>query len=496
MNTRNVHVILSLLSCLTMQGAETPMEVESSAEEQCLVCMHSCKNLACTSFGKSIIDNFSCPVSTICQGLLVLAKSRDSFWRFAIVIGIGGENKVKVHLCDSHTLREYKKKEIRQPRPIWSFIWQPEQPKVRALSIIQSYINLYKRMNPAPFMQTLLIDPKATIYVIGDIHGSSKSVLTFFKALCSANRLDDDLKLQSNTYIIFTGDYTDRGSHGIRVWNMLCTLKLTNPTQVFLIRGNHETFGMNPQNFIQEWGNVMQAYPSTANIRMLEELFSSLPQAVFLGIKDPRSTQDHPIHHFLMFCHGGIDYAIPVQKMLKDYIAITRTTTNTVIMQYTFTYRLQELSGLLWSDFTANSDETEPALSSASSRGECMLTFNSAAAAAYLKKQGSDDPENQFDINALFRGHQHVPGGISRLNKVRTDNSSWTPLQHNVPEYIEQGSVYTCTSSPEGLADFDCFEDSFAQIERDETQWKLTPHIFTRVPKKFFRTMQTVQFRL
>lgn len=488
----NIHHICIFFVCifLSLHSAEQPMTTEHSNAEQCLVCLHSCKSMARTSFSESIIENFSSPISTVCQGLLVIAQTSEHLWIFAIIVEVANDNKVKVHLCNNHTLCEYNKKNMRQLRLLLSFIWQPEQPKVRAVSTIQSFLERFKKTDANPYMQAFCINPKTTIYVIGDIHGSSKSLLIFLKNLNFNNKLDHDFKLQPDTYIVCTGDYADRGSHGVRVWHMICMLKLINPTQVFLIRGNHEAFGIQPQGFVHEWSEIVQAHPTIANMQLLEDLFSSLPQAVFLGIKDPRSAQEHPVHHFLMFCHGGIDYAIPVQKMLKEYSALIRTATNPVLMQYPFNYRIPELSGLLWSDFVANSDESEPALSRASGRGECILKFNSTAASTYLREQSSGDPENTFDINALFRGHQHIPGGISRLRKVQLHNSDWIPLTHNTPEYIEQGSVYTCISSPEGLADFDCFEDSFAQIEWSETQWRVTPYIFSRIPRKILKKIR------
>lgn len=489
MNIRRI-CIFSVCIFLSMHSAEQPTAREHSNAEQCLVCLHSCKSMACSSFDKSIVDKFSSPISTICPELLVIAQISEHVWTFAIVVDEAGTNKVKVHLCNNHTLCEYDRKNIRQLRLLLSFFWQPEQPKSRPLSAIQSFIDHFKKTDSKPYMQAFCINSNTTIHVIGDIHGSSKSLLTFFKGLNLKNKLDDDLRLQPDTYIVCTGDYGDRGSHGVRVWHMICMLKLINPTQVFLIRGNHEARGVHPQEFADEWSEIIQAHPTTANMQLLDDLFSSLPQAMFLGIKDPRSTPEHPIHHFLMFCHGGIDYAIPVQQMLKEYSALIRSTTNPVIMQYSFNYRLPELSGFLWSDFVANSDEAEPALSSSSNRGDCMLKFNSAAASDYLHEQSSGDPENKFDINALFRGHQHVPGGISRLRKVRLHDSDWIPLAHNTPEYIEQGSVYTCTSSPEGLAEFGCFEDSFAQIEWANTRWKVTPYVYTRIPRKILRKIR------
>jgi hypothetical protein len=147
---------------------------------------------------------FSSPISTISQSLLVIAQINEQLWTFAIVVDEAGTNKVKVHLCNNHTLCEYDRKNIRQLRLLLSFFWQPEQPKSRPLSAIQSFIDHFKKTDSKPYMQAFCINSNTTIHVIGDIHGSSKSLLTFFKGLNLKNKLDDDLRLQPDTYIVCT----------------------------------------------------------------------------------------------------------------------------------------------------------------------------------------------------------------------------------------------------------------------------------------------------
>jgi hypothetical protein len=77
----------------------------------------------------------------------------------------------------------------------------------------------------------------APCFVFGDIHGSfADTHFIWHRALCP---LGSPKYLTSNC--VFLGDYVDRGPHGVEVVALLFALKVLAPTQVTLLRGNHET---------------------------------------------------------------------------------------------------------------------------------------------------------------------------------------------------------------------------------------------------------------
>ena len=53
------------------------------------------------------------------------------------------------------------------------------------------------------------------------------------------------LRMLAPPYLLFMGDYVDRGAHGVETLALLLALKAANPLRVFLVRGNHESLGMN-----------------------------------------------------------------------------------------------------------------------------------------------------------------------------------------------------------------------------------------------------------
>lgn len=70
--------------------------------------------------------------------------------------------------------------------------------------------------------------------IIGDIHGQ---YFDFLKVLSQLGNsiINDRIK----DYILFLGDYVDRGANSIEVMTIIMALKVNNPKNVILLRGNH-----------------------------------------------------------------------------------------------------------------------------------------------------------------------------------------------------------------------------------------------------------------
>ena len=102
--------------------------------------------------------------------------------------------------------------------------------KKQELRLIMPEINGILESEPA----VLRIDPEL-IMLIGDIHGNLDA-LEFIIAM---------RKKLGCKKILFLGDYVDRGTEGTEVLIELFRMKLEEPEDVFLLRGNHESADMN-----------------------------------------------------------------------------------------------------------------------------------------------------------------------------------------------------------------------------------------------------------
>ena len=74
------------------------------------------------------------------------------------------------------------------------------------------------------------IGDSESLTVVGDLHGDLESF----------DRILNNWKDKKNNYIIFLGDYADRGKNGLEIIEKLIELK--NKENVILIKGNHENY--------------------------------------------------------------------------------------------------------------------------------------------------------------------------------------------------------------------------------------------------------------
>ena len=91
-----------------------------------------------------------------------------------------------------------------------------------------------------PFVQKHLVPPGSKVLLQGDLHGDIHSLLAVIGRLQEKGLMQGFRITDPRFYMVFLGDYTDRGVHGIEVIYTLLRLQVANPERVLLVRGNHE----------------------------------------------------------------------------------------------------------------------------------------------------------------------------------------------------------------------------------------------------------------
>lgn len=293
-----------------------------------------------------------------------------------------------------------------------------------------------------PFLQKIIVPEDSQISVHADLHGDIHSVLELIKSLQDKGFMEerDGFKIKKglNFYISFLGDYEDRGNYGTEVLYTLMRLKIANPENVLLARGNHEDPEMNldfgfHEEFMTKFANDQQIKSASGDKKALLTakwlkfctIYNVMPMGIYVG-----SYGDKAID-YLLFCHGGIELGYDPQILLDSAEKIKYQFLGPLNQQamikklglssfikpskvlsafkdYQNNYKFRNI-GFIWNDFQVNLNE--PVLIP-TRRG---FSFNKELTVAALERLSKPD---KFIIRGLFRGHQHSTSANDMMNSL------------------------------------------------------------------------------
>ncbi|MGZ8919833.1 MAG: metallophosphoesterase, partial [Limisphaerales bacterium] len=131
-----------------------------------------------------------------------------------------------------------------------------------------------------PFAQKLEVPEGSEIFFHGDFHGDVQSFIAALEWLNEQKYLKGFRIVRDDFYMVFLGDYTDRGMFGIEVLYTLMQLKLANPDRVFMARGNHEDISLMARyGFFQEGRSK---FGTTFNVAKIARAYDFLPVVIYL----------------------------------------------------------------------------------------------------------------------------------------------------------------------------------------------------------------------
>ena len=248
------------------------------------------------------------------------------------------------------------------------------------------------------------IPPVGEAIVVGDIHGDLQSLKHILKHSGFMEKADKD----QNVFMIFLGDYGDRGPYSPEVYYVVLKLKQFFPEQVILMRGNHE--GPNdllayphdlPTHLHRKFGEA-----SSDAYKELRKFFDRLYNAVLIEDK------------YIML-HGGVpSHASTIEDLAYAHMKHPRE---------------RYLEEILWSD----------------PHGGIKGTYESPRGAGRLFGEDvTDKLLKMLHVNVLIRGHEPSDEGfkINHNGKVLTlfsrrgppyPNSYGAYLQLNLSEEVE-----------------------------------------------------------
>lgn len=101
--------------------------------------------------------------------------------------------------------------------------------------------NLFNQDEPSFYTERRILEIDDRTYLAADLHGDPSPVLDILENLTMNNKFDSKTcTLSKNTYLSFNGDFVDKGINGSLCLLLIYSLKIINPKQIIITRGNHE----------------------------------------------------------------------------------------------------------------------------------------------------------------------------------------------------------------------------------------------------------------
>jgi hypothetical protein len=258
----------------------------------------------------------------------------------------------------------------------------------------------------APFAQKLDLKPGSKVIFHGDFHGDIHSFMNELIYLYNSGWINEDFVIiKDDFYMVFLGDYVDRGVYGAEVIYTLLRLKQANPDRVFMVRGNHEDSVINKGRA----GGFMQECTikfSRSFYTKVTKIYDIMPVVIYVGCEN----------NFLQCCHGGMEPGYnPTELLNSDSIIkfqllgeLKRSTCACEEVPESETYYTDFIPiapvtenktiGFMWHDFNLNNEDL--GVNFQEGRG---LFFSKNATENLLRKHNSGDK----GVRGVFRAHQH-----------------------------------------------------------------------------------------
>lgn len=361
-----------------------------------------------------------------------------------------------------------------------------------------------------PFVEKEVLPPGSEVFFHADFHGDIRSLLADLSWLNERAYLRGFEVARTNFYLVFLGDYTDRGAYGVEVLYTLFRLKVANPGHVFLLRGNHEDYLLQMQTaqfaqhgFLDE-GRAK--YGASFDVPKVLRAYDFLPVALYLGCGDS----------FIQCNHGGLEPGFDPRGLLESsgsvefqflgavsqrryldshpawFAGAAKSSLDSAARVLRDFRPADPISpsplGFLWNDFAVVPGE--PQFSNNVRRafiyGQCPAEF-------FLRAAGGPNKH----LEAIFRGHQQssiLNPMMSRLLASKGVFRHWQAadsprlleasigelaqvLEHGDERAVPSASVWTFNVSPdsgygEGCGySFDAF--GILKLSREFADWRL-----------------------
>ncbi len=247
-----------------------------------------------------------------------------------------------------------------------------------AVKLRETYMS-EREANRAGYMRVegrvYILPATATVLVIGDIHGDLETLVE----ILDGERVLEMLEKRSNYYLVFLGDYIDRGPRQLETLTLAALLKLSFPGRVVTLRGNHEPPpGLTPSP--HDFPYILYRIYGEAGKGVYTEWFKTFQELPYAVI----------VVNNALILHGGLPTRnLESSSTLQEYLYAGNVAPPAWFIEE-----------ILWNDPVEDIELWAP-----SPRGAGRL----------FGPRIMDTVEKKFGIKAVIRGHEPAPEGY-KLN--------------------------------------------------------------------------------
>jgi hypothetical protein len=196
-----------------------------------------------------------------------------------------------------------------------SVLWQNSNYN-KLLKPDSGFYNLSKLPQFMPYAQKIIAEPGDAFFIRGDLHGDIFSLLAQLEKMQQDGVLDDTFRIiPDNAWVLFLGDYVDRGQYGCEVLYTMMRLALANPDRVIFVRGNHEDLRISEKYGFKE--EVLKKFDDKDGLKhkTISRMNDLLPVVLYVGCQDTASN----FTNYLQCCHGGLEIGYDPKPFLDNH---------------------------------------------------------------------------------------------------------------------------------------------------------------------------------
>lgn len=435
------------------------------------------------------------PLKTWTENILLWDESYETPDLADFIFG----NKIEVSQFDE-TLKDLANKLVKGP--LAQPIWLKEKPEAEFYDASSFGTDANVLEKTETFIGQKVVLPKgAQIIVMGDFHGSIHSLIRNLWRLLASGFIDSNFKIvKENSFLVFTGDFVDRGRYSIECLYTLFRLKLANFDEVFLLRGNHENLMISDQYGLKT--ELQIKYGNQVSGRLFKDItnfYRFLPVVLLAEIAE----QQPGILHF---SHGGFSYNVNEKKLAHSPIKLLKSTATFEKLSE------KEALGYMWSDFHQLDETIASDRGLSASDGVAILGKDAIAHYGEQILQETKKP-----LVSIIRGHQDLEFGLKmffnempseeKLKELQAKNKKYQSGPWHWQDVVKSADqqearisglrmsdyrpVYTFTSAAEGRGlPFDSY--GIIKTERSPKDYRLEVHEIPLSGRKLERSYVSI----